>query len=287
MTAAITGPGVYTLDPADYHADPVPGGSLTQTGAKKLLPPSCPALYKHWRDGPQEDHKPAWDNGKAAHKLVLGDGPELVLVDRDRWDTKAVKEEVAEIRARGAVPLKREPYGAVHAMAAALRAHPFAGRLFEPGTGRPEQTLIWQDAETGVWCRALLDWLRAPLPPSRLMVPDYKTCACAAPDRVGRVIADRGYHIQLAWYLAGLRALGLGDERSVGLLVMQEKTPPYLVTVVEPDRDAMRLGAIRMREALRLYAKCTAAGRWPGYADDVVIAELPPWETRELEGAVW
>ena len=39
-------PGVYDgLDEAAYHADPVPGGSLSASGAKLLLPPSCPALY--------------------------------------------------------------------------------------------------------------------------------------------------------------------------------------------------------------------------------------------------
>jgi len=37
----ITEPGVYAL-PADvYHADPVAGGSLSSSGAKKLL--ACPA----------------------------------------------------------------------------------------------------------------------------------------------------------------------------------------------------------------------------------------------------
>ncbi|MBO0827768.1 MAG: hypothetical protein J2P24_08300 [Streptosporangiales bacterium] len=49
----ITEPGVYNLPAAVYHADPVPGGSLSQSGAKKLLPPSCPALYRYWADHPE------------------------------------------------------------------------------------------------------------------------------------------------------------------------------------------------------------------------------------------
>lgn len=295
MTAATTTidrPGVYHI-PADlYHADPVPGGSLSSSGARKLLPPSCPALFQHEREHGSPT-KRVWEIGSAAHKVVLGVGPELVRVEGDGklgpevWNTNAVKEKVAAVRERGAVPLKPSEYDQVHAMADKLRAHPFAGHLFEPDTGRAEQVLVWQDGETGVWCRALLDFLRHPQPGQRLVVPDYKTCACAAPDKVARSLADNGYHIQLAWYLAGVRALGLSDERAAGLLVMQEKTPPYLVTVIEPDHDAMRLGQMRMREALRTYAECTASGVWPGYADDVVRVELPPWETRELEGAVW
>lgn len=293
MTAAlapaevrITGPGVYDL-PADvYHSDPVPGGSLSSTGARKLLPPSCPALFQYDREHPQPARK-VWEIGSAAHQLVLGSGPELVLVERDRWDTSAVKAEIAEIRERGAIPLKKHEYDQVHAMAAALRAHPFASALFEPGTGKPEQTLVWQDRESGVRCRAMLDWLRTPVPGQRLIVPDYKSCVCAEPDKFARAMGDHGYHIQLAHYVAGVRALGLGDEQTAGVLVAQEKTPPYLVTVIQPDPVAMRMGELRMRQALRLYAECSASGRWPGYSDDVVIAELPPWETRELDGAVW
>lgn len=282
----VTGPGVYEMTAAEYHADPVPGGSLSSTGARRLLPPSCPALFAYDREHP-EPPKQTFEIGTAAHKLVLGVGPELVRIDAEEWRTNAVKAEVAAVRERGAVPLKPGAYDAVHAMADAIRAHPFAGRLFAPGTGRAEQVLVWQDKATGVWCRALLDWLRFGLPGLRFFVPDYKTAACAAPDKVGRVIADHGYHVQLAWYLRGVRALDLGGEDAAGLLVMQEKAPPFLVTVVQPDRDAMRLGEMRCREALEVYAECARSGRWPGYADDVVLAELPPWETRELEGQIW
>lgn len=278
----VDGPAVYSLPEAEYHARP----ELSSTGARKLLPPSCPALFKHWRDNP-EPANTTFELGSAAHKLVLGAGPELVRIDADEWRTNAVKAEVAAVREAGGIPLKPGPYDAVHEMAAALRAHPFAGRLFSPETGRPEQTLIWQDPDTGVWCRALLDWLRFSLPGSRLIVPDYKSCASAAPAKVERVIVDYGYHIQLAWYLAGVRALNLGGDDAEGVLVMQEKTAPYLVTVAQPDLTSMRMAEIRVREALRLYAECVKDNHWPGYADDVVLTELPPWETRELNGAIW
>ena len=284
----ITAPGVYDLPAEQYHADPVPGGSLSSTGARKLLPPSCPALFRHWVDSGGDGPKPAWDLGSAAHKLVLGVGPELVLVDRDRWDTKEVKATVAEIREAGGIPLKREPYETVHAMADKIREHPLARVLLSSGTGQSEATIAWRDERTGVWCRAMIDHL----PPAkhhggRLLIPDYKTGRTASPDKLGRVIADFGYHVQLAWYLMGLRAIGYADDDAQALLVIQESTAPYLVTVSHPDTTAMRLGAIRCRQALDLYAECVAVDRWPGYGDEVVITELPPWETRELEGQIW
>jgi hypothetical protein len=280
----VTQPGVYDLPAEAYHADPVEGGSLSSTGARMLLPPSCPALFQHNRQNPPPTRK-VWELGTAAHQLVLGAGAELVLVDRPRWDTNEVKAEIAAIRERGGVPLKKAEWDQVHAMAAALRRHPVAARLFEPGTGNPERTLVWQDAETGVWCRAMLDWLPNGAPGQRLIVPDYKSCLSAQPDKFARAMADHGYHIQLAHYLAGVRALGLGDERATAVLVAQEKNPPYLVSVVQPDLTALRVGEMRIREALRIYADCMESGQWPGYTDDVVPVELPPWETRDLDGS--
>ncbi|WIM97811.1 PD-(D/E)XK nuclease-like domain-containing protein [Actinoplanes oblitus] len=288
----VTGPGVYQLTEAEYHADPVPGGSLSSTGARMLIAPSCPALYRHWADSPQETTD-YFDFGSAAHQLVLGVGPGIHEVKADSWRTNKAKQDAADARERGETPLLSRDVKIVEAMAARLREHPIARALFAPGSGRAEQAIVWQAAgqlEDGrtvpVRCRALIDWLRHP-GAGRLLVPDYKTCASAAPDDAMKSVARLGYHVQGAFYLAGLRALGLADDSARFLLVMQEKTAPYLVTVIEPDQTAMRLGAMRVREAIDIYARCTESGRWPGYSDDVVIGELPPWETKELNGEIW
>lgn len=277
-------PGVYDLPLADYLADPVPGGSLSSTGARKLLPPSCPARYRWWADNPKPP-KREFDLGHAAHRLVLGAGHELVDVDAANYRTKAAQEARDNAYAAGKVPLLPHEREQVTAMAAALREHPWAGRLFEPGTGKPEQTLVWQDLQTGVWCRALLDWL-----PNanghRFILRDYKTAASAAPTKLDRAIADYSYHVQLAFHLMGGRALGLAGEDAQALLVAQEKDPPYLVTVVQPDPPAMRIGARQAGEALSVYAECVANGRWPGYSDDIELISLPPWVERQYE-EVW
>lgn len=282
MTTPTTGlgPGVHNIPADAYHADPVDGGSLSSTGARKLLPPSCPALFQHWREHGDEPRK-AWDIGHAAHALVLGTGPELVLVDRDRWDTKAVKEELAEIRERGAVPLKRGDWDQVHGMAAALRAHPIAAALLRPDAGRAEQTLVWRDTDTGVMCRARLDWLPAPRQ-GRLIVPDYKTARSAAPDDLSKALYDHGYYLQAAWYLAGVRALELAAKPSF-VFIAQMKERPWLVTVAEADPTAMAIGAHEARMARMTYAECTASGRWPGWTDDVALISLPPWVERRYE----
>ena len=275
----ITEPGIYDLTNEEYHAD---RGSLSSSGARMLLPPSCPALFRHAQDTPPEPKK-TYELGTAAHKLVLGEGPDLVQVDADKWTTNAVKAEVAAIRDEGGIPLKPAEYEQVHAMADALRRHPIAAALFDPARGKPEQSLFWRDRPTGVMRRARFDWL-PDARSGRLIIPDYKTCRSAEPAALARAVEEFGYHQQDDWYRAAARALGLADDTAAFVFVCQEKTPPYVVTVVEMDATARRIGAARNRRALEVFAECTATGVWPGYSDEIAYLSLPTWaENRDTE----
>lgn len=267
-------PGLYLgMSDEDYHRDPVPGESLSSTGARDLLPPSCPAKFRHKRDNPQPPKK-EFDLGHAAHHLALGTGPTLEVVPGARWDTNDAKARVKAIREAGGVPLKQADMDRVEAMAAALREHPQAAALLAPDSGDPEASLFWVDPETRIACRARIDWLTRPTGADRLIVPDYKTCVSADPDTLQRVIADRGYHRQADWYEGGIRALGL-HPNPVVVFICQEKEPPYVVTVAQPDPTALRIAAHLNREARHLYRECVQSGRWPGYTDEVALISLP------------
>lgn len=266
--------GVYDI-PADlYHADPVESGSLSASGAKRLMPPGCPALFQYRRGQPTATK--AFDVGHAAHKALLGSGPEIVRIGADKWLTNAIKAEVAAVREAGGVPLKPDDYDQVQAMVAALRAHPIAGALFDPAAGKAEQSLFWQDQSTKVWRRARLDWLPHPLENRRMIMADYKTCRSAAPMDLPRAVNDYAYHQQAAWYLDAVEALDLTDGAAF-LFVFQEKTAPYLVTVVELSMEALHIGRLLNRHALELYKRCVDTDTWPGYSDDVELLGLPPW----------
>lgn len=277
---AVTEPGVYAMPDAYYHADPVPGGSLSRSGAKLLLPPSCPARFAYER-GREPATKKEWDIGHAAHRLALGAGPDLVRIDADEWRSKAIKDEVAAVRKAGGVPLRPADYTAVHEMADALWQHPIARALFNPDHGKPEQTLVWRGHD--VWLRCRLDWLPNPDSPGRMVIPDYKTADCADPDKFARDAARYSYHLQDAWYTAAVDNL-LGAPPGF-VFVVQEKTPPYLVTVVELDQQAKRAGHERMRRAIEIYRDCTESGIWPGYTqpDEIPLISLPAYATRDLE----
>lgn len=275
--AMIDEPGVYDLPVESYHRDPVKGGSLSSSGARKLLPPSCPAKFKHWLDSGQPPSR-AFDFGHAAHLLVLGAGPEIVVVDADNWRTKKAQTERDEAHAVGAVPLLAAEYEDVAAMAAALKAHPVASALLDPARGKAEQTVVWFDEEFQVWRRALLDFLPHPRAGKRVIVADYKTSNSAAPADVPKAMHSYGYHQQMDWYLTGVKALGLhGDREPASVLIFQEKTPPYLIGIYHPDQSAMDVARTRNRKAVDTYRECMASGEWPGYGNDVMPLALPGW----------
>jgi hypothetical protein len=279
------GPGIYTADELtldDYHRDIVPGGSLSSSGTRALLAPGCPAQFHYDQQHPAPPKK-EFDLGTATHTLILGNGADLVEVPAKRWDSLAVKAEVAAIRAAGKIPLKTAEMEQVKAMADAIRRHPIAGPLFTPGTGVAEQSLYWTDPDTGVTCRVRPDWLKE-LPGLTLCV-DYKSAAKADPEAVSKAIAERGYHQQDAFYIDGIQAVTGQQARFV--FVFQSKTAPYLITVRELSDADRAIGRAKNQRALRIYAECTKTGVWPdwtGDTPDIPYISLPTWAaTREAE----
>lgn len=277
---AINQAGWYPdLSAEDYHRDPVVGGSLSSSGARALLPPSCPARFRWDQDHGQAPRR-TFDLGHAAHRLVLGRGAELETVDATDWRTKAAKEKRDAAREAGRVPLLTHEMATVEAMAEQLRKHPVAARLLAEDDGAAEQTVVWQDQATGVWCRARYDWLPNPQAGRRLVLVDYKTAASTELEALKRAMHQFGYHQQAAWYLQGAtEVFGVADPGFV--FIAQERTPPYLVTVFTPDVVALRIGAERNHVARCVYARCTETGYWPAYDDGLALLPLPAWAERQ------
>lgn len=264
-------PGVHEMPSSAYHAH----AALSSSGARKLLPPSCPALFKWERDN-QAAPKRHFDFGHAAHRLVLGEGPELVVVEAADWRTNAAKEQRDAAYAAGQVPLLPDDFEMVKAMSLALAGHPLVPTRMP---GKPEQSLFAQDEATGVWLRARLDWL-PDATGERMVLVDYKTTRSAEPGSFARSVATYGYYQQAAWYLDMVTALGIADDPAF-LFVAQEKTPPYLVTVFEMDEHALRIGRMRNRSAIDIFAECSANDEWPGYSSEIETIGLPAWLDEE------
>lgn len=275
--AEVTEPTVIAdMSDADYHGHM---GSLSASGAKLLAPPSyCPAKFRWQQDNPV--HKDVYDFGHVAHRLVLGKGAEVEVCDFRDWRTKDAKAAAKAARDAGRTPILAADYEHAEAVAERVATDEQSAGIFTDG--QAELSLFWPDEETGIIRRARFDWLKHPIEGRRRVIADLKTARSSEPVAFGKAAADFGYAISAANYVDGAIACGLADD-PLFVFVAVEKEPPYVVSTFYATPDVIDLGRALMRSALRTFAECSAADRWPGYLDGPSPLELPAWYTRNLE----
>jgi hypothetical protein len=259
---SITTPGlVHDMSDETYHADPIPGGSLSSTFAR-LLTNHVPAKAVAQR----RDRKPtkSMNLGKAAHAHALGAGPELIVWQHD-GRTKAGKDERAAmadlIATEAAVGVTAAERNQILGMVAALQAEPRVAAILADCAS--EVSGFWQ--EGGIWLRARYDLL------GDYRAWDYKTCEDSSRRGFQKAMASYGYHQQADLYGRGLRALGHRAGDQPVQFICQETSAPYLVQIHTPDEEAMSVAAELNDRAIRIYAESTASGTWAGY--DELFAE--------------
>lgn len=271
----------HELPEADYHARP----ELSASRAKLLVPPSTPLAFQHALGQPEKP-KRHFDVGKVVHAKVLGTPLDVEVVqkitrsketaDADDYATKSAQEHRDAIRAAGKIPLLRHELDETEAMAEAILANPDARTIME-FPSKPEVSAFWPCPDTGVECRARIDWLPDPQEGRRLILADIKTALSAWPAKFIRSAADLLYDLQAAWYLDAVTALGL-DPDPVFLFVVVEKAAPHDVAVVRLHDAAQSRGQALMQRTRRIYAECTATGRWPGIPHGIHTVDLPLYE---------
>lgn len=269
----ITEPGIYTMSDEEYHADPVPDGSLSHSGAKVIFG-QTPQHFRHRTDhGQQESDTLLF--GRAVHAKVLGTGADVVIYGDSLRTTEARATKAAAL-AEGKTPLSAAAAAKADQMAEAVLAHDIARKLLErPGT--PEMSMFRIDPEVGIWRRSRADFLPDIGSPIRPIVVDYKSAADASPRGFGKAAASYDYPGQAAWYLADYAALG-GDPEALFMFIVQEKEPPHAVAVYQAMPNDLAAGHAYNQAAIRRYAECLAADNWPGYTDHEIKAlEVPHW----------
>jgi hypothetical protein len=274
MTAAVPAvDGLYArISDQVYHSD---RESLSSSGARTLVN-LTPAEYISRLNEPPNP-KPQYDFGHAAHKMVLGEGAQLVRVDAADWRTNVAKEAREKAWAEGKAPLLKAQIELAQRMAGKVFEHRIAAKLLEQGAA--ELSGYWHDTETGVRLRFRPDFL--PEVGGRPIIVDYKTAASANPRRFIKSAYDYGYHQQAPWYIDGLeQTTGAADAAFV--FIVQQKDPPFLVSVCQLEPEDIELGRKQNRRAIDLYAACRDAGVWPGYGG-ITTCPLPGWARRQIE----
>jgi PDDEXK-like domain of unknown function (DUF3799) len=272
------------LDSETYHADPCATPSLSSSVAHILTKQSP----KHaWAAHPRLGGKPrapraAWDTGSLSHRLLLGAGDEVAIVNASDWRTKAAKEARAEARARHAIPVLRHKHEEAQAKAEIIRA-----QLLELGfdltKGHSEVTAFWRETwEPGkqIECRARLDHLI--IGDGRAVILDLKSTASANPSDVARSASSFGYHIQETAYRCAIETIRPDLTGRVDFaFLFYELEEPYAVTPARLSGSFRELGSRQWARAVQQWGSCLERNAWPGYTESVVTLEPPPWALKD------
>lgn len=280
----VTEPGLYPDIPESaYHADCVPDGSLSVSGAKLLLPPSCPARYDYARRHGGR-HTSAMDTGTRAHALVLGKGgDQLALLGYPDYRTREAREAKTAAILAGKIPTLPHELAEAKAIADAVLADGLAGPLFAEGDA--EQSLFWRDPEWDIWLRGRLDWLTYfdGFP----AIVDLKKTTDASPQEFARSADRYRYYMQDPHYRDGLGAvLGCDPDEIDFLFVVVEEEPPHFVMVHRLELEDVELGRQCNAIAREIYRDCSEAGSWPKWSQSVNDLPLPPYARRRIESEI-
>jgi hypothetical protein len=268
-----------------YHADPCPTPSLSASIGKKLLrltPRHAAASHPRLSGVKPNEPTPAMLFGSVVHKLVLGAGSRVKVLDFDDYRTADARKARDAAIAAGRLPILAKDFDRADLVAEAVRerCRKVNPKIF---TGQAELVAIWQ--ENGIWCRAMMDCVDNENDP-HWFIDDLKTSGQdISPFGVGKTIASMNYELQAAFYERGVKALA--PKASVNFsFAFCETEAPFEATVVKLDGAAREIGRRQVCAAIEVWRRCQERGEWLGYPAEIVTAELPPWhvaawETRE------
>lgn len=256
----------------------------------------CPARVKQHKES-----STAQALGQAIHAAVLEPfrfkadyvlEPDLAEILDDKGKpytnpraTKKYKELVAELEAGGKrTVLTRDDYAVAWGIRQAVWQHRRAKKILEHPTCRVEVTGLFRDAQTGVLCKIRPD-VRVEFEGYGVVKMNVKSARSAAPSAFQSDLYKYGYHRAEAFYEMGFEALD-GRAPRDSLFLVVEKEPPFLTALYRIDEGSLDAGREQVRRTLDLYAQCLDADVWPGYPQEIIDINLPPYAWKQIDDEI-
>ncbi len=172
---------------------------------------------------------------------------------------------------------------AMRQMVESIRSNPGASDLLDAATSF-EETAIWRDPITGLWCKGRLDGRV-----EGVCLLDIKTTRDLA--TFPRSIIDYSYHTQNVWYCDGMEAMRRPETKMIFIAV--ENTAPYDCQVVEIEEETLSMARELVRGWRETVRRCQQTGRWYGVQGDpldlsyrrVTTVGAPAWYRQKFMDA--
>ena len=142
--------------------------------------------------------------------------------------------------------------------------------------GQAELSYFWDDFGT-IKGKCRPDWISD----DGSIVVDVKTTTDASPYGFQKSIANWGYHLQLGWYLRGLRKLVLPVKEFIFIAI--EKTPPFCVGVYSADQNMIDFAMKELDQLMPEIQTAMMSNEFPDYTPEITSIGLPPWMTDKKE----
>ena len=264
----------------DYHSKPC----LSKTKLWRILEKN-PLWFKYCEEHPEIDvDSQALKFGAALHKAVLEFetfSDEYCVIPSVDKRTKAGKELWEEfLSSKGdKTAIDSLNYAVIQEMRQVIRDNKYAAYLC---SGEIETSYYWIDEMTGLECQARPDVFK--IINGRGLIVDLKTCAKADTDSFRKSAINYGYDLQAAMFITACEKEYQIPCDFVFLAV--EKTPPYMINIMQADDLLIKLGKDRFREALGIYKECSESGNWYGYngfSGIINNLSVPAWLAKEVE----
>tara|TARA_R110000824_G_scaffold148463_1_gene318269 strand:- start:1385 stop:2212 length:828 start_codon:yes stop_codon:yes gene_type:complete len=251
--------GFANISDEDYFSQKE---AISQSDIKNVL--SSPADYYHMQHTNLDT--PAINLGKRFHMLTLEKDrfyERYTGIPKCRKGSKEYKE--YQEQHEGKELIKEDDFRTLIRMRMDLELHPEAYRYLHNIKSR-EQAFFW-NAESAyghkVWARGKYDFIT-----EDGILCDLKTTSDCSPSSMYWNIKKWKMHIQPAYYIDGLRALG---ENITGFrFICIETKAPYKVCVYEIDEDFINAGRELYKEGLDKYMRMKPEDYKNGYCGGIV-----------------
>ncbi len=253
-------------------------------GVCHTLNSECPLeawLQSPWNPGREDSPNNASDAGTVAHAALLeGSFKSIAVIDPndhpaektgnipDGWTNKSIRTARDDARARGLTPILKTEMPKIEAMVEAAQTYiarsEFAG-IFK--TGKPEQTVIWDDG--GTLCKARSDWLNDEV------CMHFKTSKRSVrPETFGRLAINMGYDISVAFYARGI-------ERPHHLILAQQQTGSFACKWFALSSEQFAISSHKTERTINAWRECVRRKEFPAYTGDVHYIEPTPWQMEQ------
>ena len=218
----------------------------------------------------------AMADGTAVHAFFLERDKfdtDFVIKPADmRLNTKAGKEWALEHQSK--IIIDSELGNNLYEMEKSFMDSP--AKLIYDIKGQTELSYFWDDLGT-IKGKCRPDWISD----DGETVVDVKTTTDASPRGFQKSISTWGYHLQLGWYIRGLRKLGLPVEQFIFIAI--EKTAPFCVGVYRADQEMINFAMKELDQLMPEIQTAMVSNEFPDYTPEITSIGLPPWMTDKKE----